>query len=295
MDINFELYKVFYHVAQSLSFSTASERLCISQSAVSQSIRSLEEKFNCKLFLRNSKHVALTQEGLLLFKHIEQAFNFIKSGEQGIQEMHSLKYGTVRIGASDTICKYYLLPYLKKFNQLYPQIKIQVTNRTSPRCLELLNSGFVDIAVINLPLKTGLENAVVKKIKAIQDVFIAGPNFSGLKGQKIPLPELARYPLLMLEKDTVTRKFFDDFLGSHGVRIVPEIELGSVDLLVEMTRIGLGISFVMENAVEKELAADEVFVVTTKEKIPSRKLGVITNARIPVPVAAEKFIEVIDK
>ncbi|NMA14589.1 MAG: LysR family transcriptional regulator [Clostridia bacterium] len=295
MDINFELYKVFYHVAFSKSFSLAANRLCISQSAVSQSIKSLEEKLGCRIFLRSSKQVKLTPEGEILFKHVEQAFNYIKTGERSIEELYSLKAGVVRIGASDTICKYYLLPYLQEFNRLFPKIKIQITNRTSPRCLEMLKNSSLDVAIVNLPEKMPFDNIIAKKTKNIQDVFIAGKTFSFLKNKKISLKELDRYPLLMLEKNTVTRKFFDQFCKNKGVNVIPEIELGSVDLLVEMAQIGLGISFVPMDAIEKSRTEDEIFMLDLKEKIPSRSLGIVTNNSIPVPVGAQKFIDLLEK
>ncbi|GAB4263808.1 LysR family transcriptional regulator [Thermincola ferriacetica] len=289
MDINFELYKVFYYVAKNLSFSGASQELHISQSAVSQSVKLLEEKMNCRLFIRNTKQVKLTQEGETLFRHIEQAYNLIRAGERSIEEIHSLQQGEVRIGASDTICKYYLLPYLKKFNRLYPNIRIKVTNRTSPRCIELLKKGSVDVAVVNMP-ETVEKTMRVDKVKTIHDVFIAGPNFAHLKRKKISLQELAQYPVLMLEKNTTTRNFIDTFLESKGVKLIPEVELGSVDLLVEMAKIGLGISLVVKEYIEKELSGSEVFMLNLREKIPARKLGVLTNNNIPLSVAAQKFV-----
>ncbi|KNZ69050.1 transcriptional regulator, LysR family [Thermincola ferriacetica] len=289
MDINFELYKVFYYVAKNLSFSGASQELHISQSAVSQSVKLLEEKMNCRLFIRNTKQVKLTQEGETLFRHIEQAYNLIRAGERSIEEIHSLQQGEVRIGASDTICKYYLLPYLKKFNRLYPNIRIKVTNRTSPRCIELLKKGSVDVAVVNMP-GTVEKTMRVDKVKTIHDVFIAGQNFAHLKRKKISLQELAQYPVLMLEKNTTTRNFIDTFLESKGVKIIPEVELGSVDLLVEMAKIGLGISLVVKEYIEKELSGSEVFMLNLREKIPARKLGVLTNNNIPLSVAAQKFV-----
>ena len=292
MDIRFELYKVFYHVAKNLSFTEAASKLFISQSAVSQSIRALEEEMNCKLFNRHTKQVKLTQEGEILFKHVEQAFNFIKAGERSIQEVHSLKQGEVRIGASDTICKYYLLPYLKKFNQLYPRIKIHVTNRTSPVCIELLNKGFVDLSVINVP-ETTFKNMTIKKIKTLQDVFIAGKNYSHLLDKQFFLKDLEEYPLLLLEKNTVTRDFFDAWAKEKGVNITPEIELGSVDLLIELAKIGLGISFVSQEYIWRELKDQEVFILNVKEEIPKRSLGIITHNNIPLPAAARKFVELL--
>ncbi len=293
MDINFELYKVFYYVAKDLSFSTASSQLHISQSAVSQSIKSLEERLNCKLFIRNPKQVTLTQEGSVLFKHIEQAFHVIKSGERNLNEIKGLRQGEVRIGASDTICKYYLLPYFKQFNELYPQIKIHVTNRTSPMCIQLLKKGMVDVSIINIPQKPVYQNMTVKKTKPLQDVFIAGHNFKELKRREISLKDLVHYPLLMLEKNSVTRDFFDAFLQQNNIEITPEIELGSVDLLIEMTKIGLGISFIMEEFIQNQLTCEEIFIINLKEKIPQRYLGIITRDDIPLPVAAQKFIELL--
>ena len=122
MDINYELYKVFYHVAVTLSFSEASKQLFISQSAVSQSIKVLEKKLNQTLFIRSTKRVQLTPEGEILFKHIEPAMNLIKQGENQLLEANTLNGGQLRIGASDTICRYYLLPYLNQFHKMYPHV-----------------------------------------------------------------------------------------------------------------------------------------------------------------------------
>lgn len=295
MDINFELYKVFYHVAKKLSFSEASAGLFVSQSAVSQAVKTLEKKMGCRLFVRNTKLVKLTGEGELLFKHIEQAFNFIKAGERSVNEVNLLKSGEVRIAASDTICKYYLLPCFEIFNRQYPNIKIRVTNRTSPQCIELLKNGGADLAVANLPEKGTEKNLAVTKIKKIQDVFITGKSFAHLKDRPLTLDELGQYPLLMLEKNTTTRDFIDQFLEKKGVSLAPEIELESVDLLIEMAKIGLGISFVATDYIKKELAAGDIFILDIKEKIPARSLGVVTNNRIPLPVTAQKFIDLLKR
>lgn len=294
MDINFELYKVFYYVSKSLSFSEASEELFITQSAVSQSIKLLEEKLKCQLFFRNTKRVKLTREGESLYGHIEQAFNFIKSGERTIEEMNSLGQGEIRIGASDTICKYYLMPFIKSFNHIYPNIKIHLKNRTSPKCIELLRKGSVDLSVINIPEKCSYSNIAVKSTKSIRDVFIANDNFKELKGRKVSLKELQGYPLLVLEKNSTTREFFDNLMAKHEVSIKPEIELGSVDILVEMSKIGLGIAFVPDECVNQELAKGDIFVLDIKEEIPDRSLGFLIHSNIPLPLAASKFVELLE-
>ena len=151
MDINYELYKVFYHVAATLSFSEASKQLFISQSAVSQSIKVLEKKLNQTLFIRSTKKVQLTPEGEILLKHVEPAINLIQKGENQLLEANTLNGGQLRIGASDTICRYYLIPYLNRFHKAYPNVHIKVTNQTSIECAHLLENGQVDFIITNYP------------------------------------------------------------------------------------------------------------------------------------------------
>lgn len=291
MDVNFELYKVFYYVGRQLSFSDAAAHLYISQSAVSQSIKQLEQQLGTTLFRRNTKQVKLTEDGQMLYKHVEQAYHYLKSGERSIYELHSLQQGEIRIAAGDTICRYFLLPFFQLFNQLYPQIKINITNRPSPVCIELLKKNMVDVCVTNIPRSGDYKNLKITKLKTIQDVFVAGPGFSALSHRPLELSDLASYPLLLLEKNTVSRDFFDSFLKQQSVTLLPEVELGSIDLLIDLVKINLGITCISRDFVEKELAARELLTLDVRVKIPPRYLGILTHSDLPVPVAVQKFIE----
>jgi DNA-binding transcriptional LysR family regulator len=293
MDINFELYKVFYYTAKYLSFSEAATYLFISQSAVSQSIKTLEEKLDTKLFLRSTKQVRLTPAGALLFQHVEQAFVFFKTGERSIHELHTLDRGELCIGASDTICKYYLLPYLELFIRKYPKIKLKVVNRPSPICAELLQKGLVDISVINLPAKNLYPNVTISRQKQLHDVFVAGPRFSHLSNQNLTLTQVSQLPLLTLEPNTTTREFLDNLFREAGLAIQPEIELGSLDLLIQLAKIGAGISFISREYIATELQAQTLFALPIQSSIPPRQLGIITHNSLPISPAAEKFIELL--
>lgn len=293
MDVNFELYKVFYYVAKYLSFSLAANELYISQSAVSQSIKLLEEKLKTKLFVRSTKQVHLSPAGVLLFTHVEQAFHFLKLGERNMNELHSLEQGELKIGASDTICKYYLLPYFKQFNHLYPKIKIKVINRPSPVCVELLTKGLVDISVVNLDHDQTYPNMTVSKGKLLHDVFIASSAFNHLQSQTLNLADIAALPLLTLEKNTTTRRFLDAIFAKQNILFQPEIQLGSVDLLIELAKIGLGVAFVSREYIQKELTDNQLFILTLTTEIAPRELGIMTHDCLPVPLAAQKFIELL--
>ncbi len=299
MDIGFELYKVFYHVAATLSFSEAATQLHISQSAVSQSIHLLEEKLNSRLFARTTKQVKLTPEGAMLFSFVEQAYQFLKTGERNIQAVHSLTRGELRIAASDTLCRYYLLSYLKQFNELYPSIKINITNRTSPVCTELVRKGLADIGFVNLRQQVQLRagepesKLSVTNLSVIHDVFVAGKDYYRLRESKLSIQELQEYPLLVLEKNTVTRSYFDALLKRYNVSLTPEIELGSIDLLIDLAQIGLGIAFAPREYMAVQLAQEQLFILAISENIPPRYLGAVTNSTVPLPVAAQKFMDLI--
>jgi DNA-binding transcriptional LysR family regulator len=288
MDINYELYKVFYHVANTLSFSEASKQLFISQSAVSQSVKVLEKKLNQTLFIRSTKRVQLTPEGEILLKHIEPAINLIQKGENQLLEANTLNGGQLRIGASDTICRYYLVPYLQKFHTLYPNVHIKVTNQTSIECARLLENGQVDFIVTNYP-NSGLSNAQnIRTIKEFSDVFIANRKSFPLEDKVLTLKELQGYPILMLTRKSTTSEFLHRMFQRSRLDLVPEIELTSNDLLLDLARIGLGIAFVPDFCIPDN--DKELFILKLSEQLPSRQLVVAHNENLPVSQAAKQFI-----
>ena len=288
MDINYELYKVFYYVADTLSFSEASKQLFISQSAVSQSIKALEKKLDQVLFIRSTKKVQLTPEGEILLRHIEPAINLIKRGESQIMETASTG-GQIRIGASDTICRYFLVPYLERFHKAFPNAHIKVTNATSIQCTELLENGQVDLIVATYPTVYLGSLASYRKIRDFHDVFIANQSFAELQGKKLSLKELQRYPIIMLDRKSTTSEFLHSLFQQHQLDLVPEIELSSNDLLIDLARIGLGIAFIPDYCVPKN--SDQLFVVQTEEQLPKRQLVAAWNGHVPVSRATQAFLD----
>lgn len=289
MDINYELYKVFYYVADSLSFSEASKKLYISQSAVSQSIKVLEKKLNQTLFIRSTKKVQLTPEGEILLRHIEPAMNLIKRGEAQILEANALGGGQLRIGASDTICRYFLVPYLSHFHKKYPKIHIKVTNQTSIGCVELLENGAVDLIFTNYPNSRLGHGNHVRQIQDFQDCFIASRKYYGeLEQKSLSLRDLLNYPILMLDRNSTTSEFLHALFQQHQLDLVPEIELSSNDLLLDLANIGLGIAFVPDYCVSD---SGDLFKITLKTRLPGRQIAIVHNDRIPVSNAAKQFME----
>jgi len=287
MDVNFELYKVFHTVAKTGSFSAAARELFISQSAVSQSIKNLEECTGSQLFVRGPRRVKLTAVGEMLFSHVEQACNLINAAEAKIRDMQSLKLGEVKIGVGDTILRYLLIPFLQKFILEYPDIKLKITNRTSHGIINSIKSGAVDLGIVTMPVSDNDIDAVV--LCEVEDVFIASSRYDHLKSRTVPLEELASYPLLLLQKESSTRKNLDSFFISKGIEITPEIELESMDLLVELARIGLGIAHVLKESALQFVRKRELFILKLQEPSPKRQLGIATLKNVPLSPAAETF------
>ena len=291
MDINYELYRVFYHVATTLSFSEASKQLFISQSAVSQSIKVLEKKLDQPIFIRSTKKVQLTPEGEILLRHVEPAMNLIRKGESQLLEAHSLGGGQLRIGASDTICRYYLVPYLKRFHQEFPGVHIKVTNHTSIDCAKALENGEVDFIVVNFPNSALTGDLETRTIYEFHDVFIANPDAFPLMDQKLTFAQLLKQPIMMLDRRSTTSEFLHHIFQKNQLDLVPEIELSSNDLLIDLARIGLGIAFVPDYCLPKRCR--DLFVLELAQSLPARQLMVVSSPYAPVSQAAKQFMDML--
>lgn len=285
MDINLELYRVFYYVATSLSFSEASRQLFISQSAVSQSIKALEKKLNLPLFIRSTKKVTLTPEGEALLKHVHPAIQMILQGEELLTN-NSHTTGQIRIAASDTICRYFLIDYLKRFHQEYPEIRIKVVSQTSMECVNLLKTEQVDLIICNYPNSYIHPHLKTKIIHEFEDSFVASKEL--FHNAKLPetLEELTDYPLLMLSPKTSSREYFQQLFFSRGKKLLPEIELNSNDLLLDLAKIGLGITCVPDFMLQNDTT---LVKIPLKKPLPKRQLVLVQHETLPLSKAAERF------
>lgn len=292
-DINFDLYKVFCMVAEQGNLSAAARKLFVSQSAVSQAIKQLETRLGGRLFNRTSRGVTLTAEGEMLFGYADSACKLLKNAEAKFFEMKNAQAGTVRIGASDTVCSLFLLDKLGSYHQAYPNINMQVFNRTTGQLIELLKSGAVDMIFINLPIEPdpALE---VREMMPVSDCFVVGGRYSFLARRTFSLKELEQYPVLMLETTSHTRNMLDAFLHSRGVHVTPAVELGSMELLLDFAKIGLGIAAVARQAADSRVRAGQLYPLRLSEPLPRRAIGLVTMHSVSLPFAATRFIRHID-
>lgn len=291
MNINLELYRIFYHVAQTLSFSKAAQELFLSQSAVSQHISNLEKNLNIQLFYRSTKKVQLTNEGHLLLQHIQPALHSILQGEKLLAETSEMNRGRLHIAASDTICKHFLLQHLHDYHENYPNIEIMITNRTSIECVKLLKNNMVDLVFTNLPNEIIDANLHVDEILTFQDIVIAPQKYKKLHSLGISYEELLDYPILLLDRNSSTTHYLQQVFKEKKLELTPSIELGSIDLLVELTRIGLGITFIPDYVLPIEPKG--YFKVALRTSLPKRKLGMVSQAKAPLSNSVKTFMNLV--
>ena len=212
---NLEAYKVFYYVAKCGSVTKAAGELSISQPAVSQAIKQLENTLDVALFHRAAKGVRLTSEGELLYSYVAKGYEQIEMGVKKVHQMQNMELGEVRIGASDMTLQFYLLPYLEKFHEQYPGIKVIVTNAPTPETLNYLREGHIDFGIVSTPFPERPDIQMIP-VREIEDVFVAGRRFFSYKNRTLDFQELERLPLIFLEKNTSSRSYMDEFLADKG-------------------------------------------------------------------------------
>lgn len=287
--INLEYYKVFDSVCRSGGITAAAEELCISQPAVSQAVRQLEESLECRLFFRTSRGVKLTREGEVLHSYVKRGMELLYDGEEMIRRIQNLETGEIRIGASDMTLQFYLLPYLERFHEKYPRVKVNVSNGPTPETLEFLYDGRIDFGIVSTPFEARQEIQSIP-VREIHNVFIAGPKFAPvLSGRKIAYEELMSYPCIFLEKKTSTRQFMDRFLAERGICLEPEFELATSDMIVQFAKRNLGIGCLMSDFAKEAVSSKEVFRIEFEEEMPSRRFCLVAQGRACMSPAAEKL------
>lgn len=293
MNIDFELYRIFYTVANNCNITKAAEELMISQPAISKSIKSLEGQLGGQLFIRTKRGVHLTEEGKEFYNYIKKAIEYISSAENKFSELINLEIGCIRIGVSTTLAKEFLLPYLKEFHHLYPRIDIHIETKLSSDLIHMLRNGLVDMVILNLNNVYYGKDIEIIKCREVSDCFVVNDSYTQLLNKKVSLEEINNYPLILQKKDSNTRIFLDAFAKSQGVILTPNIEIASYSLVVEFAKIGLGIGYVTKDYISKELQTGELKIIDIKENLPSRFIGIAVSKNHLPNFSSKKLIEMI--
>lgn len=284
-----DYYRMFYETARFSSFSTAAQHLYISQSAISQCIHQLESELGVQLFVRTRRGVSLTNEGKLLYSKVENAINSIEQGEKQLERLRHLESGEITIAAGDTITTHFLLQYLEEFHALYPDIRIEMANSYSSQMLSLVKVGKADLAFINMPLDD--DELEIEPCFEINDIFVCGPNFE--QNTSYSWDEVSNLPLILLEKNSSSRRFLDNNFKEKEISLKPQIEVAVHDLLIRFASIHLGVSCVIEQFSKEELEKGIIKKLPLDPPLPKRSIGCAYLKNTPLSYAAKAFLDLI--
>jgi DNA-binding transcriptional LysR family regulator len=288
------LYHIFNSVARQGSISGAAKELFISQPAVSKSIQKLETALNTTLFYRNSRGVSLTPEGTILAEHIENAFETLLSGEEQLKHINDLGIGHIRIGVSSTLCKHMLLPYLKDFLFLHPHTQITIVCQSTLHTLRLLENHEIDIGLIARPTSGHKLNLITTG--NLEDTFAATPEYIDhlMEREHIGSDQLLdKCSLILLDKDNATRKYMDSYFGRWGIDTDNAMEVGSMELLIDFMKTGLGAGCVIKQFITNELASGQLIEIIPPTPVKPRTACFAYSKSAPLSDAVHLFIDYI--
>lgn len=273
MEQNLPQYKIFYEVAKAGNISKAAKELYISQPAISKAISKLEDSLGLSLFTRSSRGVQLTSEGEILFEHTREAFDALDRGEQELKRIQEFDIGHLRIGVSNTLCKYILLPYLKTFIDQYPHMKVTIESQATAQTLARLEQQKIDLGLVAEP--SVRRDLAFIPVMDIQDTFVTTPNYLEnlylREGQDTSLFETGN--IMLLDTSNMTRHHVDEYMAENNIFPHQILEVTTMDLLIEFAKIGLGIACVIKELVQKELDSGMLVEIPLDIPIHRRTIG----------------------
>lgn len=288
MNVDLELYRVFYVVAKNKHMTRASEELMISQPAISQSIRKLENQLGGTLFIRSNKGMELTKEGEMFFEYIKDALDLITSAENEFTTFKSLEKGVVKIGISTTLTKILLIDVIERYHKKYPNIEIKITNELTDNLLLDLEKGKLDFVIYNEGLY-GSSIFKIEKLTSIKEGFLYNKEY--FQDNTKTFNDLNNYPIIIQNSNSNSRKILDSYLLQKGITIKPKMEVVSQDLVLEFTKIGLGIGYTIIDLAKKNYP--NLNELNINKDLPNIDVLVASNKKIVLPFASKEFVNIL--
>lgn len=285
MYISYDYYRVFYYVAKYKGVTRAANVLINDQPNVTRTIKNLENQLGCTLFIRSNRGVRLTPEGERLYSHVSAAVEQIQSGEEELSRANSLKSGTVSISSSE-IALFCLLPTLGSYREKYPDVKLRVSNQSTPQAIAALRDGESDIALVTTP--TGSADSLdVTDIREIHETAICGQAFADIAERRLSFEELLRLPIISLGRHTKTYELYSGFFIGKGLEFSPSVEVATADQVLPMAENNLGIGFLPKEFIIGRTSG--ITELTLKEPLPTRRICLIKRPGNNLNTAAKEL------
>lgn len=291
---NIQLYEIFYYVARVGNITKTAEMLYMTQPAITQSIHKLENMLGGKLFIRNKRGVVLTYEGEVLFNYIAPFIEGLKNAKNKFSQFINLEVGEINIGCGTTLVNSVLLPVIKKFNENYPDIHINIFHDFNNKLMDDLNYGKIDIMIFNMPYKYN-NDFLVKTFKEVQDCFVCSSEYFNKIGKVSSIKDLNNYSLILQNEPSSKRKFLNAWCQNYDVVLKPTYELSSMTLVEKFVKNSFGIGFLTKNQIEEELEEKILIELEIKETIPKRQIAYAIKGSEYQSNAVKVFVEYLEK
>lgn len=276
-NIDFELYRVFCTVAKYNNITRAANELFISQPAVTQNIKKLEEQLERKLFYRTKQGMELTSDGETLNDNVKLAVACLSQAKINLGKLNEKL--TIRIGCGNTFAKTTLLKPIKNFRTLFNNVTIQMSHQSSIELIKLLENNLIDIAI--LYINQAGDNYTIERIENEQYILVGNyTEFSRYKNKKVSLNDLNNIPLVLQQKQSTTRKFLDEICTRNHINLKAAYELESYNLVLDFVIQGLGLGFINKEYIKDELNSGLLFEIGTDFNIPPRNVYMAINKKI---------------
>lgn len=294
MIINYEYYQIFYYVAKNKNITVAANQLFLSQSTVSRVIQNLERDLGCTLLIRSKQGLSLTEEGKFLYEHVKKAFSFISIAENHLSNVKELSSGILRIGATELTLQHFLLPHIKQFEQLHPNIHVEFDFEYPESAAKKLNEGLLDIAILTSPLKE-VDSINYHLLEEHEQIIIGGTKFMKYCGKKIEFPELLEEPFILMKEGTSARAYAEKLFKEYDMNCFPRYETGSTPLIISMVEQNLGLGIVPRAFAEERLEHGSICEIKTTKRLDTVGVYALTSSIFQVSAIRDSFLAQLKK
>ena len=270
---NLELYRIFYEVAKLKNITAASEKLKISQPAVTKHIKNLEDSLGEILFIRTKRGVVLTDAGSKLYIKVKQALDLISDGEFALNEDKKNHNTIIRIGISTTLAKTYLMGYISKFHNKYPNVIFDIYTDSTLELIKKIKAGYIDFIISKHP-RINDNDLNYQILGNTRYIFVASKDYK--VKNKLDIQELKELPILLQREPSNSRLSADEYFKENNILIKPKMNIASSNLLINFVKMNFGIGYVTKMYVEDELNDGSIIELIVNPKPSSIDYGIIT-------------------
>ncbi len=287
--MHIESLKVFCDLVEMGSFSAAAASNYVTQSAVSQQIRSLEDKYGRKLLDRGHGQVRPTPAGQVFYEVSKDIVHRFREMENRLQHLSNVVAGSIRVLTVHTVGLYELSGAVRRFLRAYPHVNLRIEYARSNRIYEEVQKSDADLGIVAYPSKRA--QFVLIPYREDRLVLICPPNHPLAKHHSVSIKKLVGQDFVGFERDLPTRKETDRILRRNGVDVRYKMELDNIETIKRVVEIGTGCALLPEPAVRQEVKARSIVAVQIRDETFLRPLGIICRMGQHLSPATEKFIQ----